>query len=189
MGFAGVEARDRGTDADPRRHCRQRRRPSQRRGARRAGSRARASSCFDGRRAPVLLGAAGASPSGSSTSSSDERAHHRQDHPRPRPDHPGRIAIDERGRTWTYAELDARSDELARRLAHGRPCLDAHRQLGRARRPDVRVREGGRDPAPDLVAARPGGGRVPARRRRAGRASWSRTNTASSVRPRSSSRA
>jgi len=32
---------------------------------------------------------------------------------------PDRIAIDEHGRTWTYAELDARSDELAARLTHG----------------------------------------------------------------------
>ena len=32
---------------------------------------------------------------------------------------PDRIAIDEGGRTWTYAELDARSDELARGLSHG----------------------------------------------------------------------
>ena len=32
---------------------------------------------------------------------------------------PERIAIDEVGRTWTYAELDARSDELARCLSHG----------------------------------------------------------------------
>ena len=28
---------------------------------------------------------------------------------------PERVAIDEAGRAWTYAELDARSDELARR--------------------------------------------------------------------------
>jgi fatty-acyl-CoA synthase len=32
---------------------------------------------------------------------------------------PARIAIEERGRTWTYAELDARSDELATGLARG----------------------------------------------------------------------
>ena len=32
---------------------------------------------------------------------------------------PRRVAIDERGRPWTYAELDARSDELAHGLAHG----------------------------------------------------------------------
>jgi fatty-acyl-CoA synthase len=32
---------------------------------------------------------------------------------------PERIAIDEGGRTWTYAELDARSDELACGLSHG----------------------------------------------------------------------
>ena len=32
---------------------------------------------------------------------------------------PERIAIDEAGRTWTYAELDARSDELAAALSHG----------------------------------------------------------------------
>ena len=32
---------------------------------------------------------------------------------------PERIAIDEAARTWTYAELDARSDELATALSHG----------------------------------------------------------------------
>jgi fatty-acyl-CoA synthase len=32
---------------------------------------------------------------------------------------PERVAIDEAGRTWTYAELDARSDELAHGLARG----------------------------------------------------------------------
>ncbi len=32
---------------------------------------------------------------------------------------PDRIAIEEQGRTWTYAELNERSDELARGLSHG----------------------------------------------------------------------
>ena len=32
---------------------------------------------------------------------------------------PQRVAIEEGGRTWTYAELDARSDALARSLSHG----------------------------------------------------------------------
>ena len=32
---------------------------------------------------------------------------------------PDRVALDERGRTWTYRELDARSDELAAGLGHG----------------------------------------------------------------------
>jgi fatty-acyl-CoA synthase len=32
---------------------------------------------------------------------------------------PERVAIDEHGRAWTYAELDSRSDELARSLRHG----------------------------------------------------------------------
>jgi fatty-acyl-CoA synthase len=32
---------------------------------------------------------------------------------------PGRVAVDERSRRWTYAQLDARSDELAAGLRHG----------------------------------------------------------------------
>jgi fatty-acyl-CoA synthase len=32
---------------------------------------------------------------------------------------PDRVALDEDGRTWSYAELDARSDELAASLQHG----------------------------------------------------------------------
>jgi fatty-acyl-CoA synthase len=32
---------------------------------------------------------------------------------------PRRIAIEERGRTWTYGQLDARSDELATGMVHG----------------------------------------------------------------------
>jgi fatty-acyl-CoA synthase len=32
---------------------------------------------------------------------------------------PNRVAIDDGGRTWTYAELDARSEELAAGLGHG----------------------------------------------------------------------
>ncbi len=32
---------------------------------------------------------------------------------------PDRVALDEHGRSWTYAELDARSDELAAGLRHG----------------------------------------------------------------------
>ena len=132
------------------------------------GSRARASSCS---KAPGTCssGSGRTSPSGSSTSSSDEPAHHRQDHPRPRPDHTrSGSRLEEAGRTWTYAELDARSDELAARPLARRSRLDAHRQLGRARRAHVRVREGGRDPASDLVAPGAGRGRLPARRRRAG---------------------
>ncbi len=32
---------------------------------------------------------------------------------------PARVAIEEGGRSWTYADLDMRSDELARGLSHG----------------------------------------------------------------------
>src|SRR3954465_6168074 len=32
---------------------------------------------------------------------------------------PDRVAIDEAGRTWTYAELEARSNALAASLSHG----------------------------------------------------------------------
>src|SRR3954454_14295117 len=32
---------------------------------------------------------------------------------------PDRVAIDEAGRTWTYAELEARSNDLAASLSHG----------------------------------------------------------------------
>ena len=58
-----------------------------------------------------------------------------------------------------------------------RPRLDADRQHGRARRRLLRVREGGRDPAPDLVAARaaprsPTSSTTPSRR-----SSSSRTST------------
>ena len=49
-------------------------------------------------------------------------------------------------------------------VARGRR-LDAHRKLRRADRTLLRVREGGRDPAPDLVAPRARRGRVPGRRR------------------------
>ena len=132
----------------------------------------RARRAVRGRRAPVLLGAARRVRHDRRRSSSDEPAHHRPLHPRPRPD---RRRPGSRSRSaaanWTYAELDARSDELARRSrarAPRRPCLDAHRQLRRARRADVRLREGGRDPAPDLVAARSAPRSRPARRRRAG---------------------
>ena len=174
--FAGVDARDRGADARPRRHRRQRRRPSQRGAARRAYPR-RARRAVRRRRAPVLLGAPERVRQDRRRSSSDERAHDRPDHPRPRADDAATGSRSTRAAaTWTYAELDARSDELARWLVAWRSCLDADRQLGRARRAHVRVREGGCDPASDLVAARSRGGRVPAGRRRAGASSSSRTS-------------
>ena len=92
--------------------------------------------------------------SGSSTGFWDERAHDRQDHPRPRQDH-ARPDRDRRGRS----NLDVRrAGRALGRAGAGalprRPCLDADRKLRRARRADVRVREGGRHPPPDLVAAR-----------------------------------
>ena len=95
--------------------------------------------------------------------------HHRQDHSRPRP-HRRRSGspIDER-----RAHVDVRRARRAVRRARAqplarRPRLDAHRQLGRARCAHVRLREGGRDPAPDLLASRAGGDRLPARRRGVG---------------------
>ena len=72
------------------------------------------------RRASVLLGAAGRVRQDRSTSFSDERAHHRQDHPRPRQDHarpdrdrgaaaePGRTPSSTRARTsWRGASRTA----------------------------------------------------------------------------------
>ena len=54
-------------------------------------------------------------------------------------------------------------------LAHGERVSTLTGNSARARRALLRVREGGRDPASDLVAARAGRGRLPARRRRARR--------------------
>ena len=78
---------------------------------------------------------------------------------------PRRVAIDEAERTWTYARARPALGRARRGARARRPGLDPHRQLGRARRDDLRVREGGRDPAADLVAARAGRDRLPARRR------------------------
>ena len=94
----------------------------------------------------------------------------RPDPARPRPRDAGPRG-DRRGRTaWTYAELDRRSDELAAGLEPGSRVSTLTGNTRRARRGLLRVREGGGDPPPDLVAARAGRDRLPARRRRAGRA-------------------
>ena len=145
---------------------------------------------IDGVGPPALLGAARGVRGAASKGSSDDAAHDRPDAPRPRAHDAGPRR--DRGRR---PRLDVRRPRpraptsSPRSLERGVARLDADRQHGRARRRLLRVREGGRDPAPDLVAARAGRDRLPARRRRAGASSSSRTSSASSPTRRSRSRA
>ena len=110
--------------------------------------------------------------------------------PRPRPDHAG-PRRDRGGGPHVDLRRPRRAlrRARARRSRRGDARLDADRQLGRARGAVLRVREGGRDPAPDLVAARAGRDRLPARRRRAGALPGRGRATASSAKRRSRSRA
>ena len=157
---------DRGTDARRDRHGRQRRRPAQLGSARRADP-GRAARVDRGRGAHALLGA-------DRGVRRDRRKVPRmtpvtidrilRDRARATPD---RVAIDAAGDAWTYAELERRSDELAAGFEQGSRVSTLTRQHRRARRGVLRVREGGRDPPSDLLAARAGRDRLPARRRRA----------------------
>jgi len=82
---------------------------------------------------------------------------------------PQRVAIVERDRRWTYAELDARSEELAAGLEHGTRISTLTGNSGEHAALMFALCQGRGDPSSDFMAARIGGGRLPARRRRAGR--------------------
>ena len=103
-----------------------------------------------------------------SKGSSDDAAHRRPDAPRPRAHDAGPRR--DRGRRPRVDVRRARPrarTSSPRRSSRGSRVSTLTGNTRRARRRLLRVREGGRDPAPDLVAARARRGRLAARRRRA----------------------
>ena len=169
---------DHGADARRRRHRRRGRRPAQLAAARRARSPARALELIEG--AGHLLfwerseEFAGLWSKGSSDDRRSPSTGCCATAPARRRD---RVAIEAAGRDVDVRRARRRSDELAASLEPGSRVSTLTGNTRRARRRLLRLREGGRDPAPDLVAARARRGRLPARRRRAGACSSSRTST------------
>ena len=122
------------------------------------------------RRAPARSGNGARSSPPWSKGSSDDAAHRRPDAPRPRA-HDAAAASRSRpaAATGRTPSSTAARTSSPRRSSRGSRVSTLTGNTRRARRRLLRLREGGRDPAPDLVAARAGRGRVAARRRRAGR--------------------